>query len=740
MAQRIDFSQLPDQQDPIDFSQLPDQIGGLVRPSEVVNPSGEWVDTPTGKQWKSSMMKTDRFGIPERSDTSMFSLDTEKAHFKAADLASKLPRPLQRIGGFLLDLPIGAVDAAVGILSDPLTPVAGTGIGKRLLEKRPEIKSVIKPELKAPIAAEASVVPEVVDVSKIESQLPAAQLEKPNLATTVSKPALVNAADANLPESVVKLRTAMDESKPLNVQQKELYRVERGEKAAKASDVTVDSEADLANFRGAFKGEHSKVEIEPFRNKLEQTDVDDLTRRIHSSGQLNDFEKLNAHDGLRRLLNGQVPRDYELGQMRKVFGEDFGGKLTQPMTLGRAVVGLGNNTKGLKSAGDFGSPFRQARNYAYRASWFKSIIPMIKSYGSKRIFDEQMSFIRNDPFFAIARDKMKVAFTDLAESNFNREESAVGKSVGNLPLVKSSNRAATIFNNKMRFEEAKTQYNVWKKAYESGMAIAKTAEEKAAAKMLNPDSPYVGEKLGDRINVATGRGKLPGNFEKVAGEFNALMFSPRLMSARIRSINRLLNPVEMYRYNPIERKDAVKQLLSVAAMGVTEAMIAQQLLKASGHEAHINLEPDSTDFMKVVVDGKTRFDPWGGYQQYFVPIFKIAKNTTTSAESPSGPGEQRSLNEGPFSAGGTGTLFKSFLENKLAPLASFGATLINRRELSGRPLNFTSVNPGENTVTRALANPIILQDAYEILTSDPTLGPLLIPDMFGQSVQVYDEK
>ena len=586
--------------------------------------------------------------------------------------------------------------------------------------KRPRAKLLTK----VPKPTETVEVPKITDVAKIESQP-----LLPGLVPETIEPI----KPLVLPESVIKLRDALTKSVPLNKQQRELYRVERSEKFGKAEDVKVETEADLPKLYGALKGKHTKVEIIPLRESLEQTDVDDLLRTIRRS-ELTQAEQINAIDGLQSLLDGRVPTNYDIGQMRRVFGEDFTDHIQRPMTLGRGILVIGEGSRGLKVAGDFGSPFRQGRNYAYRASWFKSLIPMIRSYGSQRIFDEKMSFIRSDPFFPTAQ-KMKVDFTDLKSTLTQREESAIGGFVGNLPLVKNSNRAGTIFANNLRFLEAKKQYGVYKTAYESGMKLAKTPDEIAAAKMLNPDNPYVASKLGDQINTATGRGKLPDKLEKMSPELNTILFAPKLMASRIRSINRVLNPVSYWNYNPIERKEALKQLASIAAAGMTEAVVMKQIYNLAGHDATIELSPDSTDFMKVKIEN-TRYDPFGGYQQYFVPFFKIIMNTIKSTNS----GERTSLNEGPFAPGGVGTLVRALFVNKLAPLASFGATILNRQEMGGRELNMTTINPFENTLTRTLANPIILQDLYDVMKEDPTLAPLLIPDMFGQGIDVYEQR
>ena len=792
MPQTISLEGLPD--DEISLEGLPDDNQDIPhavshsQPNELVrqssNSSGEWINDPVlGKTWKSNSIK------PQRQDDMMFNIDTTDMHNAAANYASKLPRSLQNIGGFLLDLPVGVIDAASSILSDPLIPAGGFLGNKKFdikLEREIPVASKVTRELEVPKTTKPKYranldgtftkvedTPRTLDTKKFTTPVAEPQTNPLDLirrliedtegsvdpdrmlkffkdtADNLKDKAWYIAANREFnngnhtrayelvkaglrtEESQLKLKTALGESVPLNKQQREIYRAERSEKFSRADAVNIQGESDVPKFFGALKGQHTRVDIKPLRESLDQNDIDELYRNIHQS-PLSIPEKTNALTGLGNLLEGKVPTDYDIAQLAKVFGADFGKNLEQPRSLGRIALGLANNFKGLKSAGDFGLPFRQGRNYAYRQSWFKSLIPMMKSYGSQRIYDEKMAAIRTDPFFNVARDKMKVHFTELGKS-INREEDAVGQFVGNLPLVKWSNRAATLFANQIRFLEAKKQYNLYKTAYESGMKLAKTADERSAAKLLNPDNPYVAARIGDNINTATGRGRLPGNLEKIAPELNATLFSPRLMASRIRSINRVLNPYS--HRNPIERREAIKQLASIGAAGITELVATQQAMKLSGHDARIGLDPDSTDFMKLIIDDKTRYDPWGGYQQYFVPFLKIVMGTSTSTK-----GKQTDLNKKPFAQGGVGTLERAFIENKLAPTASLGANLMNRSEMGGRELNFTSPNPFENTLTRTLANPIILQDVYDVIKEDPTLAPLLGPDMFGQSIDVYEDR
>lgn len=533
-----------------------------------------------------------------------------------------------------------------------------------------------------------------------------------------------------------KLLSALGESKPLNAQQRELYRAERGEKFSKASEVSVKSEEDLPKFFGALKGKHTKVDITPLRESLTQPDINELLTNIGES-PLTVPEQANAFKGLEKLLFGQVPTDYDITQLGRVFGEDFSKSLQKqlPWTARRILLEAGSIPKALKSAGDFGLPFRQGRNYAYRASWFKSMIPMMKAYGSQAVYDTRMSMLHERPLFNTARDA-GIDFADLANRTA-REENAISSAVGNAPLVKQSNRAATIFANELRMNEFESQYNKLKKIYESGMKIAKTPEEVQAAKLSNPDNPYVASKLADQINTATGRGKLPGNLEKIAPELNAFVFSPKLISSRIRSMNRIfqgaMNPLSGV--STFERKEAAKQLMSIAAAGASEAMITYEIAKAAGYDPSIELSPNSSDFLKVKI-GNTRYDPWGGYQQYFTPVFKILTGKATSTTD----GTEYELGKGRGYRQSGWTVATDALANKASPATGLGIAALKGSEPGGRKLDFTNVNPFENTIGRYLTNPIIVQDIYELINEDPNLLPLAGLDMFGQGVQVYDHK
>lgn len=530
---------------------------------------------------------------------------------------------------------------------------------------------------------------------------------------------------------VQKLISLLKEAKPLNEKQREIYSLERAEKFGKAEDVDVKGEGDLGKFFSTLKGEHSKVSMMPMRDMMEQVEIDDLLKTITSSN-LTVPETANAYTGLTKILDGRVPTDYEIGMLTKVFGEEFAKnakviKLTPRQVLTR-ISGI---PKGLKSAFDFGFHFRQGINYAGRKSWFSSLIPAIHSYGSSNGYKGYMEALASDPMYPFAA-KSGLAFTDLHGLS-NREESAMGMMAENIPLLgagaKAGNRAFTVAANWIRLAEFKNLYNGFKRQYESAMKLALTPEEMSMAKTLNPDNPFVAAKIADIVNTATGRGKLFGNLEKIVPELNATLFAPKLIMARMRSINRILNPLSYWNKTPVERKDALKQFFSIFTTAASTAM----LFKSMG--ADVSLDPNSSDFLKIQM-GKTRLDPLGGYQQYFVPVAKILMGSSVSTKSK----REYELNSGRFGSETYFDVLERSTTNKTAPLASLGIAILKGQEASGQPVNFSSLNPAENSLTKGLVNPMILEDIYELYNEDPTLIPLMLPlSAFGQGVQVHSE-
>jgi len=173
------------------------------------------------------------------------------------------------------------------------------------------------------------------------------------------------------------------------------------------------------------------------------------------------------------------------------------------------------------------------------------------------------------------------------------------------------------------------------------------------------------------------------------------------------------------------RREHLRQLRSIVGVAMTSASI----FKLAG--ADIQIDPRSTDFMKAKI-GKTRFDPMGGYQQYFTPFFRLFTNTGVSART----GKEYTLGEG-LSDDALQMIIQS-VTNKASPLVQLGMTLMRREDPVGKPVDLTSLNPYENTIINTFT-PMITEDLLELMKEDPALIPVLMPlGALGAGIQVHE--
>lgn len=135
------------------------------------------------------------------------------------------------------------------------------------------------------------------------------------------------AKHAQINNPATKLTDALEDAKPLEEAQAAVYSKERGERIGKAAGVTTKGEAGFHEQLSELKGEHSKVEFEPLRGKLQQNDIDSLFDTITNHPSVDDYQKINAKEGLTRILDGSVPQKNQIDILEKVFGKDFASKL-----------------------------------------------------------------------------------------------------------------------------------------------------------------------------------------------------------------------------------------------------------------------------------------------------------------------------------------------------------------------------------------------------------------------------
>jgi hypothetical protein len=366
-------------------------------------------------------------------------------------------------------------------------------------------------------------------------------------------------------------------------------------------------------------------------------------------------------------------------------------KLLEALNLPRSIM----------ATADLSSPLRQgifsaAKHPVMFAKNFKS---MFKYAFSEKAYRGLKADIITSPNYNLYQ-KYKLPITDVSAGLTGREERFMSTLADKIPLFgkisKGSNRAYTGFLNKMRVD-----------LFDDFIKTAKL-EGITDTKFFEDAATFVGS--------ATGRGKL-GRFEDAAKLLNTAFFSPRLMASRIN----LINPVYYAKLHPTVRKEALKTLASFVGTGTAVLGLA----KLNG--AEVGTDPRSADFGKIKI-GNTRFDIWGGFQQYA----RLIGQLTTGEKISTITGKETTLGEG-YNAPTRESIFMDFLKSKEAPIFSF-LTRAMQGEKFGEKFNL----PAE-VVDRFI--PMLVQDAFDLNREYGVKGTAMaLPGMFGVGSQTYGDQ
>lgn len=515
--------------------------------------------------------------------------------------------------------------------------------------------------------------------------------------------------------AVDKLFSALNEAKGLRSEQETINRVERARRFAEFAGVRDTGQAGAAKSLRKLRGEFEKVEGSGIG--LNQKDTDTLFTTVKKSN-ITSGEKAQAYTALFKLINGgNVPSRSELAVLNDVFGPGFGDKIIEMhgglggkinLNLGKTV----NTMKSLMSSIDVSGPMRQGIGMIHRPEWRDAFKEMFKYLGDKDYYDAAMEALQKRQYYLLGRESG--LFLAKPDSMLHGEEAFMNSYVHNLPGIRNavgaSERAYTGFLNKLR---ADVFDNLVKQAktlgHEAYTVASHTGADGTVKQMIVPSKTT--ENIARYINTATGRGRL-GFAEKFAPELNYALWSPRLISSRLTS----LNPLYYASLDPFTRQEAIKSLLAIAAAGTTIATLAA----LSGGK--ISANPLSADF------GKARFgtkvvDPWSGFQQ---PVVAAARFLTGRTDA------------GPQSRGAT---LGNFTVNKLAPATGLAYDLLTAKAFTGKdatgdasPYNipqkggyidrynnnkYISTEVGKRFV------PIFLQDLDSIIRNDPSFAELV---------------
>lgn len=272
------------------------------------------------------------------------------------------------------------------------------------------------------------------------------------------------------------------------------------------------------------------------------------------------------------------------------------------------------------------------------------------------------------------------------------------------------------------------------------------------------DNPKAYKALAGYVNAATGRANLPSFLKNNGPLLSTLFFAPRLMVSRLQFLTNLANPY-FWKNTPW----AVKKMYfrdAGAFIGFGASMLFLTGLYASsfddddeGDKIQVGTDPTSSDFGKIRV-GDTRYDIWGGAQQYVVLFSRIVSGKMTSST-----GKVTELDGTSYTKADRATPLGRFMRGKLSPWAGFVTDSYLGSDFMGQPFDIADpVDLGGKLIEMHV--PLVFGDLYdswlerssEIKKIDTTFGEIPygtgsgavsavvrtgIPATFGLGVQTY---
>lgn len=503
-----------------------------------------------------------------------------------------------------------------------------------------------------------------------------------------------------------KISNVLGKVKPMIGKQENIYTAERKIRLARALEAGGKAEGlDIVPaMKSKMGGEMEKIQFESIAKDFGEEEIKRIFQITRDSENLVGHDKLNALNGLQRMFGLQgaaLPRKSELALLERVFPKQVIDDIMKARPFLDKIKDVGqeiiNLPRALQSSWDMSAPFRQGIFMIGRKEFWQNMAPMVKSFGSDKVFKELELSIMNHPNYQLMQDS-GLGLTGMTKHGL-REEAFLSRAAEKVPGVKASERAYVSFLNK-------TRADVFNNLVDKAKKLGRNPEE----------NMELSRQIASFVNNATGRGKLPSG-EGIANVLNAAIYSPRLVSSRLT----LLNPAYYVKADPFVRKEALKSL--AAYLGYLATVYGTA--KASGLD--FGLDPRSADFAKVK-KGNVRVDVTGGFGQYIRTFSQIASGKMINSST----GKEYTLGEGYKPRTRLDIVLKN-LEYKLSPIASLVTNLFRGTTAFGE-----DVNVKKEIATRMV--PMITQDLKELYDENPDLLPIGFLSAVGFGVQVYKEK
>jgi len=480
----------------------------------------------------------------------------------------------------------------------------------------------------------------------------------------------------DLDEIVKPARVAFEKAKPTELTAKQTERLETIAGRYRRGEITAAQRQRLEETAlevGSLKAQYA-VQVSKYGKK----EMEELLNPIYKAAE-NTWEGKDAARALKLLLTtGELPEPRHFIQFAKAYGkpiaEALGNLARKPLSTKDKILDLLNLPRAVLASGDLSGTFRQGLilGLVHPTRFPRAFYRQLKAFASEKLSLQMDDTLRAHPLYQEAVSD-GVEFTALRKGAqmVAKEEPFTSNLAQVLPFVRKSERAFTTFLNEMRMG-----------AYESSFA-AMTAQGATAAER---------KLMGEFINLAAGRGKLPANLDKYAPVFNTVLFSAKYQMSTLqlpRQIGRML-----LSKNPYMRKEAAKVLVTFVGGGT--ALVS--LLNATG-QGKVEVDPRSGDFGKIII-GKTRLDIWRGYIQYA----RFAAQLLT--------GERKSAN-GNLNKDERFNIAFRFLQGKASPAAGLMVDLLKGESYMGEPLfNETT---GFIKTARDRLLPLAVQDTIDAM-------------------------
>lgn len=368
-----------------------------------------------------------------------------------------------------------------------------------------------------------------------------------------------------------------------------------------------------------------------------------------------------------------------------------------------------NAPRTIMASMDFSAPLRQGLvpTITHPTIAGKAFIEMFKQSVSQGRFDRWFHELRqSDEYVTMEQSKLYVADPHNPKLSA-KEEQFMNNLAEKIPfvgkLIKGSERAYVSYLNKMRVD-----------LFQQGVDVL----EQQGKTFANSPEDYKG--LASWVNNSTGRGKI-GVLETAAPVLNSVLFSPRLLASRIN----LMNPVYYAKLPKEVRISALKDITKFVGFGLSVLAIA----KLAG--ADVENDPRSSDFAKIKIDD-TRYDIWGGFQQYVRFFSQIITGQSKSTNT----GKLEDLSGSGLFGATRATILGRFLRGKLAPIPAISLDFLSGRKATGEPTTVSGEIEGGLT-------PLIYQDIKSMiqLKKDPALiFTTSLLATFGVGTNTYQSK